>query len=128
MPQTISLTNQWFRDHGFKNRTFVANWEINHYTVKYMDGVDELVDLRDTVDHGDTISPLPTPTKDGYTFVKWYKEPKLINEWTATDTVTSDTTLYAKWRKYTVYGPFYMTDGTKFNIALFDDDGSIDIE
>ena len=67
------MTNQWFRDHGFKNRTFVANWEINHYTVKYMDGVDELVDLRDTVDHGDTISSLPTPTKDGYTFVKWYR-------------------------------------------------------
>jgi uncharacterized repeat protein (TIGR02543 family) len=92
-----------------------------------MDGVDELVDLRATVNHGSGIQNLPVPTKSGYTFVGWYKEPKLINQWTASDTVTSDTTLYAKWRAYTVYGPFYMSDGTGFNIALFDDDGSIDL-
>lgn len=38
------------------------------------------------------------PTKMGYTFIGWYKETKCVNAWNfLTDTVTSNTTLYAKW-------------------------------
>ena len=39
------------------------------------------------------------PTKNGYIFVAWYKEPSLTNQWNFdTDTVTQDITLYAKRR------------------------------
>ncbi|MGP1428503.1 MAG: InlB B-repeat-containing protein, partial [Treponema sp.] len=43
-----------------------------------------------------------TLTKQGYDFDKWYKDPSFTNEWNfATDTVTGDTTLYAKWNPRT---------------------------
>ena len=38
------------------------------------------------------------PTLDGKTFNGWYKEAACTNAWDfSTDTVTADTTLYAKW-------------------------------
>jgi len=40
---------------------------------------------------------LPTPTKNGYVFDGWYKDTGLTNKVTASDVVTDDHTLYAKW-------------------------------
>jgi uncharacterized repeat protein (TIGR02543 family) len=45
------------------------------------------------------------PTKSGYDskFAGWYKESSCINPWVfTTDTVTSHTTIYAKWSEYNV--------------------------
>ena len=39
---------------------------------------------------------LPTPTKEGYNFIGWYLDSKLVNNET---TYTSDTKLIAKWEK-----------------------------
>ncbi|MDR1867736.1 MAG: InlB B-repeat-containing protein [Treponema sp.] len=42
--------------------------------------------------------PDPAPTKEGFTFGGWYKEATFENEWDfESDTVTENTTLYAKW-------------------------------
>ena len=42
--------------------------------------------------------PIPAPTADGSTFGGWYKETGCTNAWNfATDVVSSDKTLYAKW-------------------------------
>ena len=42
--------------------------------------------------------PTDDPTAAGYTFGGWYKEAGCTNAWDfANDTVTTDTTLYAKW-------------------------------
>lgn len=42
--------------------------------------------------------PIPAPTADGNTFGGWYKENTCTNAWNfATETITSDKTLYAKW-------------------------------
>ena len=47
---------------------------------------------------GTTINKPTDPTAAGYTFGGWYKEVGCSNAWNfATDTVTADTTLYAKW-------------------------------
>lgn len=44
------------------------------------------------------LAELPTPVKNGFAFGGWYKEATLINLWNlATDRVTKDTKLYAKW-------------------------------
>lgn len=49
---------------------------------------------------GTTINKPDDPTAAGYTFGGWYKEAGCTNVWNfATDTVTTDTTLYAKWTK-----------------------------
>lgn len=44
----------------------------------------------------------PSSTRAGFTFGGWYKESAYINAWNfATDKVTQDTTLYAKWTRNT---------------------------
>jgi uncharacterized repeat protein (TIGR02543 family) len=45
-----------------------------------------------------TISEPAAPARTGYSFGGWYKEAACINAWNfATDKVTANTTLYAKW-------------------------------
>ena len=44
--------------------------------------------------------PAPNPTKDGFTFVAWFKQSDLMQEWNfATDVVTANITLHAKWEE-----------------------------
>lgn len=92
--------------------TLYAKWTPITYTVTF--------DLQDTsitttipdqtVTHGATVAaPDPAPSKTGYTFGGWYKEPTCATEFkftdkTDADTVTSNITLYAKWsiNQYTV--------------------------
>lgn len=67
------------------------------YTVTFDSQDGTLVDSQ-TVDHG-SLATVPTePTKEGYTFGGWYKEAGCNNPWDfASDTVTANVTLYAKW-------------------------------
>ncbi len=49
---------------------------------------------------GKVIQPTPDPTRAGYTFDGWYKEPACTNAWNfSTDVVNQDITLYAKWEE-----------------------------
>lgn len=51
-----------------------------------------------TVEEGTTVTEPADPTKEDYTFGGWYKEDTLTTEWDFTnDTVSGNTTLYAKW-------------------------------
>ncbi|GLC90167.1 leucine-rich repeat protein [Lysinibacillus piscis] len=51
-----------------------------------------------TVEIGGLVDEPNAPTNDSYVFDGWYKEEDLINHWNfATDTVTDNITLYAKW-------------------------------
>ena len=95
-----------------ENLNLYAKWTQITYTVKF--------DLQDTsitttipdqtVTHGATVAaPVPVPSKTGYTFGGWYREPTCATEFkftgkTDADTVTSNITLYAKWsiKQYTV--------------------------
>ena len=50
------------------------------------------------IDFGSKVSKPSDPTAAGYTFGGWYRETGCTNEWNFdTDTVTANTTLYAKW-------------------------------
>jgi uncharacterized repeat protein (TIGR02543 family) len=52
------------------------------------------------VNKGQNVSKPEDPTRDGYIFGAWYKEPECINEWNfKTDVVTKNTTLFASWIK-----------------------------
>jgi len=60
---------------------------------------------------GGLVTPPSNPTKSGFVFGGWYKEPALTTPWIfATDTVTAAITLYAKWT-----APFGGGDGTSLN-------------
>lgn len=49
------------------------------------------------VDKDGTVSNLPAPVREGYTFGGWYTDKELTIPFTEDTKVTSDMTLYAKW-------------------------------
>ena len=57
-----------------------------------------------TIESGQKATEPTAPTADGYRFDGWYKEAACTNAWDfSSDTVTANTTLYAKWTAlYTV--------------------------
>ena len=67
------------------------------YTVTFdVQGGSAILPLK--VEQGKTIAKPANPTKNGFTFGGWYKESAYTTPWNfATDTVTADITLYAKW-------------------------------
>jgi uncharacterized repeat protein (TIGR02543 family) len=63
-----------------------------------------------------TITAPANPTRLGYTFNGWYKEPACTNLWNfSTDKVTSDMTLYAKWNTNTTDLPDLVPGSIKFD-------------
>lgn len=86
-----------------------------------------------TVTEGSKLSVPSQPTKNNYVFSGWYKESTYATAWDfATDTVTSDITLYAKWTEVLV---FVNTPSAVANVTLvatignsvvFDASGSAD--
>ena len=93
------LTNKWNFDTDMvtTNTTLYAKWVKNSYTVNFeTNGGTTLGAI--TVEEGKTIKEPTAPTKHGFAFEGWYKETGLTNKWNfSTATVTSNTTLYAKW-------------------------------
>ena len=80
------------------NVTLTAKWKINRYTVKFMNGEDEVKSI--TADYNSTvaINDAPVaPDKEGSVFGGWYSgsETFVFGE----TKVTSDLTLTAKWTK-----------------------------
>jgi uncharacterized repeat protein (TIGR02543 family) len=78
--------------------TLYAKW-IPTYTVTFNAQSGSAVDPLAGVAQGATIAkPAPDPERAGFRFAGWYKESAGTNEWNfAADTVTGNTTLYAKW-------------------------------
>ena len=94
---TVSYFNSASYSIGTANADLYAQWTINTYTVSYnVDGGSTIADT--SANYNALISaPIP-PTKSGYTFDKWYKSD-LTTAWNfGSDTITANTTLYAKWK------------------------------
>ncbi len=82
----------------YVNGTLRVSEEKVGYTVTFETGGYAQVDDYTGVVAGSTISAPEDPTADGYVFRGWYKDAGYATEWDfSSDTVTADTTLYAKW-------------------------------
>lgn len=89
---------KWDFDAGTVTRamTLTAEW-VQTYTVTFETSGGSAVDPV-TVDAGSTVTKPADPMKSGHNFGGWYKDSTLQTPWNfANDTVTADTTLYAKW-------------------------------
>lgn len=51
-----------------------------------------------TIAEGATITLPSNPTKEGYIFDGWYLSDEFIEKFNATQTISSDITVYAKWK------------------------------
>ncbi|MDR0524137.1 MAG: InlB B-repeat-containing protein [Candidatus Methanoplasma sp.] len=96
-----ACTNPWNfgTDEVTANRILHAKWTIKTYTVSFDSHGGSSVAQITSVVHGAKITaPSPAPTRDGYEFAAWYKESGYSNAWNfASDTVTENMTLHAKW-------------------------------
>ncbi|GGH11435.1 InlB B-repeat-containing protein [Paenibacillus segetis] len=120
-----ALTNRWDFTNDVVNKptTLYAKWQVVKYEVEnntnggstisspqnsrvYFEsnGGNPLGNL--SIAYDTKLAELPIPVKNGFTFGGWYKEAALINLWNlATDRMTRDTTLYAKWIANTTTEP-----------------------
>ncbi|MCM1368588.1 MAG: InlB B-repeat-containing protein [Roseburia sp.] len=117
---------------GETSKTLFALYTDREYTVSFSgnkpQGVAATVSglpADRTVVHGNTTAePDAEPTLSGYEFGGWYKTSACADggEWSfATDTVTSDTVIYAKWT------PIVLEDGLYANgvlVKAFSDNGT----
>lgn len=86
--------------------TLTAKW-VQTYTVTFDTNGGSEVDPV-TVDAGSTVTKPADPMKSGHNFGGWYKDSTLQTPWNfADDTVTADTTLYAKWNAIVYSDPTY---------------------
>ena len=78
------------------NYELYAKWEINTYSVTFIsNGGSEVAPQ--TVEYNSTVSEPQEPTLEGYTFVGWYTDEGLTEEYNFATPVDDDVTLYAKW-------------------------------
>lgn len=77
----------------------VAKWDINKYTVQFVSDYGSFADQ--TIEHGETIKTdkLTIPTVEGYTFDDWYTDATYSTKFDFSTPITSDTKVYAKWKK-----------------------------
>ena len=84
--------------------TLYAGWTPITFTVTFDTQARISVPPQTVVQGGKATQPANL-LRDGFTFAGWYKEADCINAWDfATDLVTADIMLYAKWTKNTVTG------------------------
>ena len=98
----------WFSDVSLTTE-YNFSTPVNTDIILYAAWAEAFTVTFDMQSHGDAIDPQTVadgglvtepadPEADGYTFGGWFKEAGATNEWDFdNDTVTEDTTLYAKW-------------------------------
>lgn len=90
-----------------------AGWTEKVYNITLDPGENGVVDSTDySVTFGSAYGTLPTPTKDGHTFIGWFTQPEGGEQITAAVLVELDThhTLYAQYSVNT-YTLYFDTDG-----------------
>lgn len=79
-----------------EDTTLYAYW-IDTYQVKFVFNFDNMEDKKYIVDHGDKVSSITPSKQQGYTFVGWFSDQQLKNEFNFNTAITKNTVLYAKW-------------------------------
>ena len=99
----------WFTDANFNiawdfdtktisdKTTLYARWDDENFTVKF-DAQDGSTPNEVKVIKGEKVTKPADPTRDGYTFDGWYTDEALTTAYDFSTAVTSDITLYAKWK------------------------------
>jgi len=107
----------WFTDNGkfydkwdfdtdvvTQDTTLYAKWVIKTYTVIFVG--EKICIMPQNIKHGDHASEPENPVREGFDFGGWFTDNgKFDDKWDFdTDSVTQDTTLYAKWdiKTYTI--------------------------
>lgn len=108
----------------FTNDTTVyAVWkeiDASTYTINFDANGGTVTPSKMITQNDGTLSSLPTPTRNGYTFKGWYTSANggvKVNE---NEVYSKDTTLYAKWEKKSSTGSSRGSSGSKSSSTLYD--------
>lgn len=84
----------------------VAKWDINKYTVQFVSEHGSFEDQ--TIEHGKPIDTdkLTPPIVEGFTFDGWYADKTYNTTFDFNTSITSNTTVYAKWTANDYYVSF----------------------
>jgi uncharacterized repeat protein (TIGR02543 family) len=93
-----ACTIPWdFTNSIYSDRTLYGKWTLHKFSVTFDHQDGSLVDSK-TADYNTTTTAPAVPTRPGYAFLGWYKDPAGKTAWNfATDKVAGDVRLYAKW-------------------------------
>ena len=100
-----SFMNQWDFDVDVVtgNTTLYARWqehEPDKFLVEFESNGGSTI-APQNVTEMEKITKPSDPTRDGFIFVAWYKEPSFTNQWDFdVDVVTGNTMLYARWHEH----------------------------
>lgn len=76
--------------------TLYAMWDLNKYDLVFdVNGGSEVDAI--SVNHGDKVAAPEPPIKKGYTFVGWFVNQDLLENFDFDGAITETTTIYAKW-------------------------------
>lgn len=104
-----------FTERVEENTTIVAHFDDIKCTVLFDTNGGYLTDdMVQEVVYNDKVSIPNEPTKDGSTFLGWYVSKAFNNQYNFDSPVTSDITLYAKW-KVDIFTVSYLVDGETFD-------------
>ena len=106
---TKQYTNGTWKETA--NVTLKAKWTANSYTVTYDDTAETRANVvvtfnynysgststTVTLTNNQTLNYPIVPTRSGYAFAGWYTNSSCTTRYDFTGTITTDTTLYAKW-------------------------------
>ena len=84
-----------------ENATLYAKWNVNQYTISFVSNGGSNVDSI-TQDYGSTVTAPSKPTWNEKSFVGWFTDSSLKNEYRFTTMPAENITLYAKWIEYSV--------------------------
>ena len=130
----------WYTDNGtFENLysfttmpvddlTLYADWTINEYTITFdSNGGSAVAPI--TQNYGTNVIEPSNPTASNYTFIGWFTDVELLNQYTFTTMPGQNITLYAKWETVIYTTGFETSDsftaGTVYNNTTIKYDGPI---
>lgn len=94
-----------------KGQDLYVYYTRNHYTLNYESNGGTYVDYQTGLYNQSVSVTSATPTRVGYTFAGWYKDPDFKQKAGTSVTLDKDVTLYAKWEAKTVnYTVVYMKE------------------
>ena len=85
--------------------TYIAHYEQNadpetvYHMVTFDDCLESTTNQVVEVEDGKTVAKPADPTCEGWTFLGWYTDTELTQEFDFTTPITADMTLYAKWQQ-----------------------------
>lgn len=81
-----------------EDMTLYAKWESNYRTISFVTNANR-IKTPITILSGESLGYVPSaPSNRGYTFVGWYLDAELTQEFDINMVITEDMTLYAKWQ------------------------------